>query len=66
MLLAPAMNTVMWENPFTARHLNEVRSVYGARIIDVTTKKLACGDVGTGALANVATIIDSVVTVLGG
>lgn len=66
MLLAPAMNTLMWANPFTARHLNEVRSVYGAQVIDVVSKKLACGDVGAGAMASAGTIIESVVTALGG
>lgn len=66
MLLAPAMNTLMWGNPFTSRHLNEVRNVYGAQVIDVVSKKLVCGDVGAGAMASTATIIDRVVTTLGG
>lgn len=60
------MNTQMWLNPFTSRHLNEIRSVYSAQVIDVVSKKLACGDVGAGAMASPDTIINTVLTVLSG
>lgn len=51
-LLAPAMNTAMWESPFTARHLAELASVLGAAVVPpAPSKKLACGDVGAGAMA---------------
>ncbi|CAL4952175.1 unnamed protein product [Urochloa decumbens] len=48
--VAPAMNTFMWENPFTARHLGIVREL-GMSVIPPVTKRLACGDHGNGAMA---------------
>lgn len=48
--IAPAMNTAMWEHPLTARQL-EVLSDLGVHMVPPISKKLACGDMGTGALA---------------
>lgn len=48
--VAPAMNTFMWGNPFTARHLAAVREL-GVSLIPPVTKRLACGDYGNGAMA---------------
>ncbi|CAO2161440.1 unnamed protein product [Urochloa humidicola] len=48
--VAPAMNTFMWDNPFTARHLGVVREL-GMSVIPPVTKRLACGDYGNGAMA---------------
>lgn len=51
-LLAPAMNTAMWESPFTGEHLGVLARVLGARVVaPAVLKKLACGDVGAGAMA---------------
>lgn len=44
------MNTFMWDSPFTAEHLGKLRQL-GVGVIDPVAKKLACGDVGTGAMA---------------
>eukprot|EP00850_Spirogloea_muscicola_P011122 SM000068S20554 [mRNA] locus=s68:110779:112044:+ [translate_table: standard] len=55
MFLAPAMNTFMWNSPFTARHLAAVQEL-GVKVISPISKKLACGDVGNGAMAEPATI----------
>ncbi|KAI9351509.1 flavoprotein [Obelidium mucronatum] len=44
-LLAPAMNTAMWNHPLTARHLETL---------------LACGDLGIGAMAEVQDIVNSI------
>jgi phosphopantothenoylcysteine decarboxylase len=52
LLVAPAMNTVMWESPFTARHLATLREL-GAAVVQPVAKQLACGDVGQGAMASV-------------
>lgn len=46
------MNTFMWESPFTQPQLDTLRSM-GATIIPPISKKLACGDVGQGAMAGV-------------
>ena len=45
------MNTYMWESPFTSQHLHVLMSL-GAKVIPPVSKKLACGDVGGGAMAS--------------
>lgn len=57
LLLAPAMNTAMWENPLTAEHLQKMETIYNITLIDPVFKKLADGDEGIGALAEDDTII---------
>ena len=59
LLVAPAMNTAMWTSPFTERHLASLRDI-GVTVMPVVSKKLACGDVGEGAMAEVATIVATV------
>ena len=54
-LLCPAMNTMMWNNNPTATQLELLQS-WGAHIIDPIEKKLACNDVGVGAMASVEAI----------
>jgi len=57
-LIAPAMNTAMWENPLTEIHLSVLTASYPlTTIIPPMEKHLACGDFGTGALASVETIL---------
>lgn len=58
-ILAPAMNTKMLEHPATQRNLDILKS-YGYQIIQPREATLACGDQGTGALATVDTIIQTV------
>ncbi|KAL4428241.1 hypothetical protein ABPG75_002330 [Micractinium tetrahymenae] len=55
LLLAPAMNTFMWESPFTEQHLEVCRQL-GATVVAPVSKRLACGDVGAGAMAAPADI----------
>lgn len=62
-LLCPAMNTFMWIHPSTANSLNILRS-WGWHIIDPIEKKLACADVGSGAMASVSSIVSTVVDYL--
>ncbi len=52
-VLAPAMNTRMWEHPATGRHLRQVAEDLGAslRLVPPVVKRLACDDVGEGAMA---------------
>lgn len=52
-VLAPAMNTHMWENPVTAEHLGRLRARYGGSltIVEPQAKVLFCGDSGIGAMA---------------
>jgi phosphopantothenoylcysteine decarboxylase len=86
-VLAPAMNTLMWQSPVTLRHLRQLLADFGgpgvaadasasltldnapdvfARhapkmiLIPPQSKRLACGDVGVGAMAEVVTIAEAV------
>ena len=84
-ILAPAMNTLMWHSPVTARHLRQLLADRGdggdaegppwsldeaaevfARhapklvLVPPQAKRLACGDVGMGAMAEVAAIAETV------
>src|SRR5262245_4552285 len=82
-VLAPAMNTLMWQHPFTRRHLRAIAADFGVggledfrdedeiipiinqrsaklRIAAPISKKLACGDEGIGAMANLQVIADFV------
>lgn len=82
-VLAPAMNTLMWEHPMTARHLRQltadepgaappaildraevvawINATYPKlRVVPPQSKKLACGDVGEGAMAGLGDIVGAV------
>ena len=48
-LIAPAMNTRMYENPITQDNMDILRK-YGFRIIEPAVGHLACGDTGAGKL----------------
>jgi phosphopantothenoylcysteine decarboxylase len=85
-VLAPAMNTLMWQHPATARHLRQIAADFAAappegltqdalldwinghcprlRIAAPEDRRLACGDVGVGAMANVETLAACVVSLL--
>lgn len=58
---APAMNTFMYANPMTVRHLHILNDTLGYRQLPVTSKVLMCGDSGPGAMAEVADIAAVVV-----
>jgi phosphopantothenoylcysteine decarboxylase/phosphopantothenoylcysteine decarboxylase/phosphopantothenate--cysteine ligase len=55
-LICPAMNTAMWENPITKMNFGKLISC-GCRIAEPRESRLACGDVGRGALADIDVII---------
>ncbi|WP_332689356.1 bifunctional phosphopantothenoylcysteine decarboxylase/phosphopantothenate--cysteine ligase CoaBC [Devosia sp.] len=59
LLIAPAMNTVMWEHPATQGHL-QVLQQRGAAIIDPAAGTLACGEVGVGKLAPLPAIVAAI------
>jgi len=75
-ILAPAMNTLMWEHPLTQRHLRQLAAEPGPadldldhlvawvnatcsklRVVAPQSKRLACGDVGIGAMAEPEEIV---------
>lgn len=63
LVLCPAMNTMMWNNPPTPEHIAIMKS-RGAVIIEPIEKKLACNDVGMGAMENVEIIVNEMMKIL--
>ena len=53
-VLGPAMNTEMWNNPVIQRNLGWLKELDRFIIVDPTVKRLACGDFGAGGLAEPA------------
>ncbi len=58
-LLAPAMNTRMYENPVTADNQELLRK-YGWRLIAPAVGHLACGETGAGKLAEEGLIVEHI------
>lgn len=56
-IIAPAMNTAMWENLIVQDNLKKLR-VYGYEILDTDYGRLACGDIGAGKLLPWEKIVD--------
>ena len=59
-LVAPAMNTNMYEH-ITVRNNLEKLSSYGYEIIEAASGRLACGVVGKGKLADIEVLFDHIV-----
>lgn len=60
-ILAPAMNTMMWGHPATTEHLAILRRWYPhLTVVEPATKRLACGDTGVGALAPIDDIVHAI------
>ncbi|GAA6008740.1 hypothetical protein JCM11491_003417 [Sporobolomyces phaffii] len=55
--LYPAMNTHMYSHPLTSKQLAFVRDELGYRVEGPVPKKLACGDVGMGAMTEWSDIV---------
>jgi len=59
------MNTLMYEHPLTKEHLRIVQEVVGYTVVGPIGKKLACGDVGMGAMTEWRDIVGLVVEKFG-
>ena len=55
-IIAPAMNTHMWDHPVTEDNLQKLRG-WGYKIVEPQSKMLACGTFGNGALADIDEIV---------
>jgi phosphopantothenoylcysteine decarboxylase/phosphopantothenate--cysteine ligase len=62
-LLAPAMNTHMYQNPIVQNNLSKLASL-GYYFVDPESGLLACGTEGPGRLAAPGRIVDEIVAVL--
>ncbi|KJA24106.1 hypothetical protein HYPSUDRAFT_39253 [Hypholoma sublateritium FD-334 SS-4] len=57
----PAMNTLMYEHPLTVEHVRIIKDVVGYTVVGPIGKKLACGDIGVGAMTEWKEIVQIVV-----
>ena len=57
-LIAPAMNTVMWQHAATQRNLKRLRDD-GVHIIDPDDGEMACGTIGPGRLSEPERIVSA-------
>ncbi len=55
-IVAPAMNVHMWQNPATQANVKTLVS-RGVQVVGPATGRLACGDVGAGKLEDVSVIV---------
>lgn len=59
-LVAPAMNTQMWNHPTNQRNLRWIEETGRYRIVAPSSKRLACGEVGVGGLAEVPDLMAAI------
>lgn len=64
-VLAPAMNTEMWFHPVVQRNLGWLQAIPRYRFVDPVSKRLACGDIGVGGLAEPAVILEAIQAAVG-
>ena len=62
-LIAPAMNTNMFENPIVQKNITTLKEL-GYNFVEPESGRLACGDTGKGKLASPETIVEEVVKLL--
>jgi phosphopantothenoylcysteine decarboxylase/phosphopantothenate--cysteine ligase len=62
-LIAPAMNTTMWNHPATQRNLQQLRAD-GVRIIEPDAGEMACGTFGPGRLSEPECIVAAALEIL--
>ena len=63
LIIAPAMNTKMWENPITQANIKKLKE-RDVTIVDPSTGELACGYGGKGRLAEIEDIVDRTLDIL--
>lgn len=64
-LVAPAMNTTMWEHPATRRNLAQLRAD-GVHVIEPDAGEMACGTIGPGRLSAPERIVAAALEILRG
>ncbi|XP_018325347.1 phosphopantothenoylcysteine decarboxylase [Agrilus planipennis] len=61
LIFCPAMNSRMYEHPLTSKQICQLKT-WGYYLVPVVEKTLMCGDTGTGAMAEINTIVSTVQT----
>ena len=62
-MIAPAMNTTMWEQPATQRNVAQLKAD-GVHFVEPVSGELACKTVGTGKLEDVENIVAQALALL--
>lgn len=62
-LIAPAMNTTMWEHPATQRNLQQLRAD-GVQFVEPDAGEMACGTIGPGRLSEPERIVRAALEIL--
>ena len=62
-MVAPAMNTTMWEQPATQRNIEQLKAD-GVHFVEPVAGELACKTVGTGKLEDVENIVEQALELL--
>ncbi|MGD9628460.1 MAG: bifunctional phosphopantothenoylcysteine decarboxylase/phosphopantothenate--cysteine ligase CoaBC [Pyrinomonadaceae bacterium] len=62
-MIAPAMNTTMWEQPATQRNIEQLKTD-GVHFVEPVAGELACKTVGTGKLEDVENIVRQAILLL--
>jgi phosphopantothenoylcysteine decarboxylase/phosphopantothenate--cysteine ligase len=62
-LVAPAMNTAMWNHPATQRNLERLRAD-GVRVVEPDAGEMACGTFGPGRLSEPEMIVSAALRIL--
>ncbi|HEV7859487.1 MAG TPA: bifunctional phosphopantothenoylcysteine decarboxylase/phosphopantothenate--cysteine ligase CoaBC [Pyrinomonadaceae bacterium] len=62
-LIAPAMNTTMWNHPATQRNLKQLRAD-GVRVVEPDSGEMACGTIGPGRLSDPELIVAAALDIL--
>ncbi|ODQ67121.1 hypothetical protein NADFUDRAFT_81714 [Nadsonia fulvescens var. elongata DSM 6958] len=66
-MVAPAMNTFMYTNPMTKKHLAIIKEEFPwIEVLKPIEKVLVCGDIGMGGMREWSDIVETMVTRLGG
>jgi len=63
LLVAPAMNRQMWENPATQRNMMQLRAD-GIKVLGPASGEQACGEVGDGRMLEASELFDDLVAFL--
>jgi len=64
-LIAPAMNTTMWNHPATQRNLRQLRAD-GVHVMEPDEGEMACGTIGPGRLSDPDRIVGQALDILRG
>src|SRR5215207_2131989 len=62
-LIAPAMNTTMWEHPASQRNVTQLRAD-GVHFVEPDAGEMACGTIGPGRLSEPDRIVQAALEIL--